>query len=213
MRSFKVWAASAVAAGVCPMVSVVDGSMTSSVAEPPEGTNAPSIYKSDGCKPRTICMPRNRCKVRRMKELQALAVATGALLLAVAAVAVPLILTRAHRAQEANGAVPYSAPALATLRASGRPVFLYFTADWCVTCKINEAGAIDTPDVVRAFTRQKVAVMVGDWTRGDPEITRFLEANGRSGVPLYLYYAPGAASGQVLPQLLTPGTLTALVGT
>ena len=136
----------------------------------------------------------------------------GALLLAVAAVAVPLILTRAHRAQEANGAVPYSAPALATLRASGRPVFLYFTADWCVTCKINEAGAIDTPDVVRAFTRQKVAVMVGDWTRGDPEITRFLEANGRSGVPLYLYYAPGAASGQVLPQLLTPGTLTALVG-
>jgi thiol:disulfide interchange protein len=81
-----------------------------------------------------------------------------------------------------------------------------------VTCKINEGGAITNAEVERAFTRHKVAVMVGDWTRGDPEITRFLEAHGRSGVPLYLYSAPGAANGQVLPQLLTPGSLTALAG-
>jgi thiol:disulfide interchange protein len=54
-------------------------------------------------------------------------------------------------------------------------------------------------------------MLVGDWTKSDPAITRFLEAQGRAGVPLYLYYAPGAASPQMLPQILTPGTLTSLV--
>jgi thiol:disulfide interchange protein/DsbC/DsbD-like thiol-disulfide interchange protein len=137
---------------------------------------------------------------------------TGGLLLIGAALAAPLALTTASRAQEVRGVIPYDAERLASLRASGRPVFLYFTADWCVTCKINEAGAITSAEVEQAFARHKVAVMVGDWTRGDSEITRFLEAHGRSGVPLYLYYAPGAANGQVLPQLLTPGSLTALVG-
>lgn len=137
----------------------------------------------------------------------------GALLLAGAAFLVPHALTSSTgQAQEADGTIPYGAEQLAVLRSSGRPVFLYFTADWCVTCKVNEAGAIADADVEQAFARRKVAVMVGDWTRGDPEITRFLEAHGRSGVPLYLYYAPGAATGQVLPQLLTPGSLTALVG-
>lgn len=138
--------------------------------------------------------------------------AAAALGLALAALVAPALLPAAAERGRVAGEVPFSPSALAELRAAGRPVFLYFTADWCVTCKVNEAAAIADSDVRRRFAERDVAVMVGDWTKGDPDITRFLEAHGRSGVPLYLYYAPGAATGQILPQVLTPGTLTALVG-
>ncbi|MEA3063780.1 MAG: hypothetical protein QOJ27_208, partial [Sphingomonadales bacterium] len=88
-------------------------------------------------------------------------------------------------------AEPFSEARLAGLRASGRPVFVYFTADWCLTCKVNEAAVLDRDEVAAAFRARNVAVLVGDWTRGDAAIGRFLEAQGRSGVPLYLWYAPG----------------------
>lgn len=107
-------------------------------------------------------------------------------------------------------AEPFSEARLAQLRMSGRPVFAYFTADWCVTCKVNEKAAIERDEVVAAFKAKNVAVLVGDWTNGDPALGRFLEANGRSGVPLYLYYPPKAPQPKVLPQVLTPGMLTAL---
>ncbi|MBO9582162.1 MAG: thioredoxin family protein [Sphingobium sp.] len=106
---------------------------------------------------------------------------------------------------------PFSETALAQARAAGKPVFLYFTADWCLTCKVNEANAIDSSSVKKAFEAAGVVTMVGDWTNYDPGIARFLEAQGRSGVPLYLYYPKGAANPQILPQVLTPGTLTDLV--
>ena len=108
------------------------------------------------------------------------------------------------------GAEPFSEARLAALQAQQKPVFVYFTADWCVTCKVNEKAAIEQASVARAFAKAGVKVLVGDWTNGDPAITRFLEAHGRSGVPLYLYYAPGK-SVQVLPQLLTPSLLIGLV--
>uniref|UniRef100_UPI0025D846A0 thioredoxin family protein n=1 Tax=Sphingomonas sp. TaxID=28214 RepID=UPI0025D846A0 len=92
----------------------------------------------------------------------------------------------------------------------GRPVFVYFTADWCLTCKVNERIAIERPEVAAAFAKGKVATLVGDWTHSDPVIGRFLNEQGRSGVPLYLFYRPGAARPQVLPQVLVPATLTAL---
>jgi len=142
-----------------------------------------------------------------------LAVSLAALLaLGAAAVAAPPHL-RGEKAAAGEGLAgqPFDEARLAALRAARRPVFLYFTADWCLTCKVNEANAIDAEDVRRAFDRAKVAVMVGDWTDADPTISRFLEAHGRSGVPLYLYYAPRAAQPQVLPQILTPATLTGLV--
>jgi thiol:disulfide interchange protein len=100
------------------------------------------------------------------------------------------------------GAIPFSEHALADLRARGRPTFVYFTADWCVTCKVNEKAVLQRREVAAAFARGNVAVLVGDWTRGDPAISRFLAAHGRSGVPLYLYYAPGKPP-RILPQLLT----------
>lgn len=109
-------------------------------------------------------------------------------------------------------AEPFSEARLAALSGEGRPVFVYFTADWCVTCKVNEKTAIERADVSAAFTRTKTAVLVGDWTRGDAAITRFLTTQGRSGVPLYLYYPAGATTPQILPQVLTVGTLTALGG-
>lgn len=99
---------------------------------------------------------------------------------------------------------------LAALRGEGRPVFLYFTADWCVTCKVNEKAAIERAETVEAFKTKNVAVMVGDWTNADATITRFLNARGVSGVPLYLYYPKGGGEPQTLPQVLTVGTLTAL---
>ena len=73
----------------------------------------------------------------------------------------------------------------------GNPVFVYFTADWCLTCKVNEAAAIDRDEVRAVFRNGGVKVLAGDWTNGDPEITRFLESRGAGpGVPLYLWYAP-----------------------
>jgi thiol:disulfide interchange protein len=112
--------------------------------------------------------------------------------------------------QESVGAVAFDVAKLDGLRAANKPVFLYFTADWCLTCKANEAAAIDRAETRAAFDRAGVTVMVGDWTSADPAITRFLESQGRSGVPLYLWYAPGKEA-RTLPQLLTPATLTGLV--
>jgi DsbC/DsbD-like thiol-disulfide interchange protein/cytochrome c biogenesis protein CcdA len=106
---------------------------------------------------------------------------------------------------------PFSESRLAALRQQGRPVFLYFTADWCITCKVNEANAIQTEATKAAFARAGVDVLEGDYTRPDPAIAGFLTRHGRSGVPLYLYYAPGK-EGQELPQLLTPGMLADRVG-
>jgi thiol:disulfide interchange protein len=88
----------------------------------------------------------------------------------------------------------------------GRPVFVYFTADWCLTCKANEIAAIDRAKVRKSFKQAGVRVLVGDWTSGDPDITRFLESRGRAGVPLYLWYRPGAQAEE-LPQVLTQSML------
>ncbi len=133
----------------------------------------------------------------------------GALaLLAGAAIALPSAAP--VRAENNATSVAFAVEKLDGLRAANKPVFLYFTADWCLTCKANEAAAIDRAEVRAAFDKAGVTVMVGDWTSADPAITRFLESKGRSGVPLYLWYAPGKEA-VVLPQLLTPATLTALV--
>ncbi len=105
------------------------------------------------------------------------------------------------------GAEAWSEAAVAKYRAEGKPLFVYFTADWCLTCKANEAAAIEREAVREAFGKTGVKVLVGDWTNGDPAITRFLESRGRAGVPLYLWYEPGQEPEE-LPQILTPGMLT-----
>ena len=114
------------------------------------------------------------------------------------------------KAQAVLQSEPFSEARLAALQRENRPVFVYFTADWCVTCKVNEKGALERAQVVQAFADKKVAVLVGDWTRGDAAIGRFLEKHGRSGVPLYLYYPPGKPV-EILPQVLTPSRLVSMV--
>lgn len=91
------------------------------------------------------------------------------------------------------------------LTAAGRPVFVNFTAAWCITCQVNERVALATENTRRLFADRAVAYLVADWTRRDPAITRQLERHGRSGVPLYLWYAPARETPVVLPQLLTEG--------
>lgn len=109
-----------------------------------------------------------------------------------------------------GGAEPFSEARLAELRAQGKPVFAYFTADWCLTCKVNEKAVIETAAVERALKDGKVAVLVGDWTKGDPALGRFIEAHNRAGVPLYLWYKPGKDAPEVLPQLLTQDLISGL---
>lgn len=102
---------------------------------------------------------------------------------------------------------PFSEAALAEARASGKPVFAWFTADWCLTCKVNEKVAIERESTRDAFARAGVLVLRGDWTRRDPAITRYLTAHGAAGVPLYVWYPAGGGEGEILPQVLTPDLL------
>jgi len=106
----------------------------------------------------------------------------------------------------------YSAARLASLRAANRPVFVNATAAWCITCLVNDETALSRANVRQAFADRHIAYLIADWTRRDPAITALLSAHGRSGVPLYLYYAPGAAEAKVLPQILTEGEVLAALG-
>jgi thiol:disulfide interchange protein DsbD len=101
---------------------------------------------------------------------------------------------------------PYSPEALATLRQSGKPVFVNFTAAWCITCQVNEQVAFNQSETIAAFQAKNVSLLKADWTNRNPTITKALESFGRSGVPLYvLYPASSGDSPIVLPQLLSPG--------
>ena len=101
--------------------------------------------------------------------------------------------------------VDVTAQGEAEARAAGQPVLVNFTADWCVTCKINERAALSSRKVAEALEAADGVYLVADWTRRDDAITRELEARGRSGVPLYLLYPAGGGEPRVLPQLLTEG--------
>jgi thiol:disulfide interchange protein len=111
---------------------------------------------------------------------------------------------------------PFSRERLEELRGEGTPVFIDFTAAWCITCTVNERIALGDSAVRRAFLDAGVAMLRADWTRQDPEITRELEANGRAGVPLYLFYPKPKLTGQrrspiILPQILTADSILRVV--
>jgi thiol:disulfide interchange protein DsbD len=100
---------------------------------------------------------------------------------------------------------PWSEERLEELRAAGTPVLVDFTADWCLTCQVNERVALGDSSVRERFAREGLVVLRADWTRRDERITRALLAHGRQGVPLYVLYGRDGPLPRLLPEVLTPG--------
>jgi thiol:disulfide interchange protein DsbD len=133
----------------------------------------------------------------------------AALLALVAAVAAGSYRGEAPAAGSlAGGHAAWSEAAVREAQAAGTPVFVDFTADWCITCLANERTVLETNTIRDAFAAGGVRYLVADWTNRDPVIADFLARQGRSGIPLYLLYPgrPGAAP-VVLPQLLRKGVV------
>ena len=104
--------------------------------------------------------------------------------------------------RSADGWQPFTPATVAAYTTSGRPVFVDFTAAWCVTCQVNKRTTLGRPGVHDAFARANVALLRADWTRRDPQITAALAALGRNGVPVYVLYRPGREP-LLLPEILT----------
>lgn len=118
-----------------------------------------------------------------------------------------LAKSRPASVQQASGGIPwepYSKAAVDTLLAEGKPVFIDFTADWCLTCKYNERTAIDVPAVREKIQELGIVPVKADWTNSNPEITEALKQFGRVGVPFYVIYPAGRPNEPIiLPELLT----------
>jgi thiol:disulfide interchange protein len=108
----------------------------------------------------------------------------------------------------------YSAARLDELLSEGKPVFLNFTASWCISCLVNERVALSDANVKETFKQQGITYLKGDWTNRDLAITQFLQKFNRSGVPLYVFYPAGKPNQPAeLPQILTPDMVISAVTT
>lgn len=114
----------------------------------------------------------------------------------------PLNATQVVMQESSHNAVPYNEQKLSELRAAQKPVFLDATAAWCITCKVNERVALNSPTLAREFEERGITFMIADWTNYDEAITRLLQRFNHQGVPLYVYFPP-QGEPVVLPQLLT----------
>ncbi len=137
----------------------------------------------------------------------AFAVVASALAMVVFGIVPTTVEAQPQALSDELGSEPFSEARLTELREQGKPVFVYLTADWCLTCKVNEATSLSADSVAAAFKAGGVHVLRGDWTRQDPAISAFLKAHGRAGVPLYLWYPADGSKEQELPQVLSPGLL------
>ena len=154
----------------------------------------------------------------------------AALLLIALGVAIPLSQTRSvervgasaqagmgqTNSTTANGAElvwqPYSQQSLDAARAAGRPVFIDFTAAWCLSCQFNERAVLRSADVENALRAHTFVLLKADWTNSDPAITQKLASLGRAGVPTYVLYPANAGSApDVLPELLSKGLVLSAI--
>jgi thiol:disulfide interchange protein DsbD len=150
-----------------------------------------------------------RWPARRWSAVVAALILIGVIAISVFAPAKLAVASEISAAPEASGLwQPWSEAAVSRSLAAGQPVFVDFTAKWCLSCQVNERVALDQPEVERAFQARNVVLMKADWTRHDEAITQALTALGRSGVPAYALNTPGQREPVLLPEVLTPSIVT-----
>jgi thiol:disulfide interchange protein DsbD len=131
------------------------------------------------------------------------ALSIGLLAAASFAFALQQALPRSAAVSAGKNYEAFSRARLDQLRAQGTPVFVDMTADWCITCKVNEKAVLHTAAFTQLLTDTGTVYLVGDWTNQDPEISAYLDQFNTPGVPLYVVYPNGPGEGRKLPQLLT----------
>lgn len=150
-----------------------------------------------------------RWPAKRWSTGVAAVIAIGVIVLSIFSANALVPASQSSASVERHGAwEPWSADAVAHYQQQGRPVFVDFTASWCLSCQVNERVALQRPEVQRAFADASVALLRADWTQHDEAIGQTLTALGRSGVPAYALYIPGEKSPRLLPEVLTTGIVT-----
>ncbi len=137
------------------------------------------------------------CVIQMPRKLKV----SGALLTLVAMLLFIGSLKTSAKTESHAGWMPYSESMMAELK--GNPVFVNMTADWCLTCKVNEKLIFSDADVLELLRKKNVTLVMGDWTQRNDEITRFLSRFDRVGVPFYVLFSARNPNGRVLPEVMT----------
>ena len=158
-------------------------------------------------------LPSKPAAARAVARVVAVLLAAAAVFVSVNVPAV--VPTETLAAGNADGAPtwePFTAERVAELRAQGRPVFVDYTADWCISCKFNEGTVLASASVMQAFRDANVALLKADWTQQPAHITESMAQFGRASVPLYVLHSPEADTEPVvLPTILTHGMVIGAV--
>lgn len=147
----------------------------------------------------------------RPRAVRVIAATAALVLLTIAACAGWIWRDAAAPAAQSGAGGPWRAwspETVAGLRAEGRPIFVNFTADWCLSCKVNEALVFQSDELWRDMAAAGITALKADWTRRNPEIAQALASYGRAGVPLYIMY-DRAGQARILSETLTPGEIRA----